>query len=72
MKECAKSGRIHENYKHYASLESIQPSYSGSVCKGLSTNNFFVTFNRFCLLGAHLPLPVLNIQYQVGRNTKQN
>ena len=32
MKECAKDEKIHENCKDYASLESIQPSYSGSVC----------------------------------------
>ena len=40
----------------HAWLESIQ-SYSGSVFKGSSTNNFYVTVNRFCLLGIPPLLP---------------
>ena len=70
-----------------ARLQSIQ-SYSGSVCKGSPTNNFYVTLNRLFLLGIPtLPLPphtqththththtlpILNIQYPVAQNTKQN
>ena len=40
----------------HAWLESIQ-SHSGSVFKGSSTNNFYVTVNRFCLLGIPPLLP---------------
>ena len=56
--------------KTHACLESIQSSYSESVCKGSSTNNFCVT--DFVCKALGTPPPVLNIKYQVGRNTKQN